>query len=117
MALARIYRQRLAAVPGVRLFEVNLDEVVPHIQPLRVLNGQRNALREFLASLGIETGIHHLPNHLLNLYGGGRVSLQVTERIYQELLSLPLHPELQEQDVEWICERIIGFLSNLGQET
>lgn len=105
------YRQRLADVPGLRLLDANLGELIPHIQPVRILNGQRNALREFLGTLGIETGIHYQPNHLLSLFGGSRVSLPVTEQLYGELLSLPLHPRLDETEVVWICNQIKAFLS------
>jgi dTDP-4-amino-4,6-dideoxygalactose transaminase len=109
--LARRYRQLLGDVPGIGLLNTNLDEIVPHIQPVRILNGQRNALREFLGTLGIETGIHYQPNHLLSLFGGSRVSLPVTEQLYGELLSLPLHPLLDETEVVWICDQIKAFLS------
>jgi dTDP-4-amino-4,6-dideoxygalactose transaminase len=108
---ARQYRQRLADLPALRFLEADLGAVVPHIQPVRVLNGQRNALREFLGARGIETGIHYQPNHLLSLFGGGRVSLPVTEQLYGELLSLPLHPLLEETDVSWICDQIKAFMS------
>ena len=48
VALARIYRQRLAPIHGLRLLDTDLEEVVPHIQPVRGLDGQRNDLRDFL---------------------------------------------------------------------
>jgi dTDP-4-amino-4,6-dideoxygalactose transaminase len=105
------YRQRLGDVSALRFLDADLGEVIPHIQPVRVLNGQRNALREFLGTRGIETGIHYQPNHLLSLFGGGRVSLPVTEQLYGELFSLPLHPLLDETEVMWICDQIKAFLS------
>jgi dTDP-4-amino-4,6-dideoxygalactose transaminase len=108
---ARRYRQLLAEVPGLGLLNTNLDEIVPHIQPVRVPNGRRDALRDFLRSGGIETGIHYQPNHRLSYFGGGGVSLPITERLYGELLSLPLHPLLSDQDVTWICDRVISFCS------
>jgi dTDP-4-amino-4,6-dideoxygalactose transaminase len=115
VALASLYRQLLAEVPGVRLLAADLQEIVPHIQPIRVLDGRRDGLREFLRRQGIETGIHYLPNHLLSYFGGGRLRLPVTERLYGELLSLPLHPELSEAEVRWICSEIMSFLgSNQG---
>jgi dTDP-4-amino-4,6-dideoxygalactose transaminase len=92
MALAARYRSLLAEVPGVMLLKMVADEVVPHIFPVRILGGARDAVRQALAEQGIETGIHYKPNHLLTLYGALRGSLPVTESIYEELLSLPLHP-------------------------
>ena len=109
--LARRYRQLLGDVPGLAWLNTKLDEIVPHIQPVRVLNGRRDALRDFLRREGIETGIHYQPNHLLSYFGGGRVSLPITERLYGELLSLHLHPLLSDTDVTWICDRVTSFCS------
>ncbi|MCK9376407.1 MAG: DegT/DnrJ/EryC1/StrS family aminotransferase [Syntrophobacterales bacterium] len=117
VALAGLYRQLLREAPGVCLLAADLREIVPHIQPVRVLAGRRDALREFLGSQGIETGIHYRPNHLLSFFGGGQVPLPVTEKLYGELLSLPLHPEVTEAEVRWICSRIIDFWRAEEKET
>ncbi len=109
VALARLYRRRLAELPFVGLLDTDLDQVVPHLQPVRVLNGRRDGLRDFLDKEGIETGVHYRPNHLLKFYGGGQVRLPLTERLYSELLSLPLHPELTEAEVNRICDLIATF--------
>jgi dTDP-4-amino-4,6-dideoxygalactose transaminase len=114
-ALARIYRQRLAPLPGLRLFEADPDQVIPHIQPLRVLAGWRDALRDFLGQRGVETGVHYKPNHLLSFFGGGRVRLPVTEQLYQELLTLPLHPHLTDGQVQGICDQIEIFLKDKSE--
>jgi len=107
--LARRYRERLHDQTGIRLLEMDLGPTVPHIQPIRVLDNRRDALRAHLRQQGIETGLHYLPNHLLSLFGGGRVSLPVTEQIFSELLSLPLHPGLEIADVDRVCESIHQF--------
>jgi dTDP-4-amino-4,6-dideoxygalactose transaminase len=87
----------LSEMAGLQLLKADLEKIVPHIQPIRVFGGRRDELRTFLRELGIETGIHYRPNHLLGLFGGGRVSLPVTEGFYGELLSLPLHPVSRKQ--------------------
>jgi dTDP-4-amino-4,6-dideoxygalactose transaminase len=110
VALARRYRERLTGVPGIELFETNLGPVIPHIQPIRVLDGRRDEVRAMLEAQRIQTGIHYKPNHLLTLYGGGRVSLPVTERLYEELLTLPLHPGLDAADVDRVCDSVTACL-------
>jgi len=107
--LADLYRDRLDALSSVRLPNRLWRGVVPHIQPVRVLGGGRNELRGFLAERGVETGIHYKPNHLLSFFGGGRVRLPVTERLYRELLTLPLHPGLAEEDIHRVCDLIMEF--------
>jgi dTDP-4-amino-4,6-dideoxygalactose transaminase len=86
-------------------------QTIPHIQPIRVLEGRRDALRAHLLSQSIETGLHYMPNHLLSLFGGGRDSLPVTENLYRELLSLPLHPGLEASDIDRVCDSICLFFS------
>jgi dTDP-4-amino-4,6-dideoxygalactose transaminase len=106
VALARRYRAHLADVPGVRLFDTDLDTVIPHIQPIRVLDGRRDAVRGTLEAEGVQTGMHYKPNHLLTFFGGHATTLPVTERLYEEMLSLPLHPGVSLDDVDRICELV-----------
>jgi dTDP-4-amino-4,6-dideoxygalactose transaminase len=76
------------------------------------LNGRRDGLRQFLLEREIETGIHYKPNHLLSFYGGGQAALPVTERLYEELLTLPLHPGLGDEEIEVVSAAVREFLSN-----
>lgn len=109
VSLARRYRERLSTVPGIALLETDLGPVVPHLMPVRILEGKRDLVRAALDAQRIQTGIHYKPNHLLTLYGGsrdGRLCLPLTERLYDEILSLPLHPELTTADVDRVCEAV-----------
>jgi dTDP-4-amino-4,6-dideoxygalactose transaminase len=100
-------------VPGVILLSTVPDEVVPHIFPVRITGGLRDAVRQALADKGIETGIHYKPNHLLSYYGARKGSLPVTEAVYDELLSLPLHPEVGDAEQSDIVNLIAGALATL----
>jgi dTDP-4-amino-4,6-dideoxygalactose transaminase len=102
--LAALYREGLADLPGLAFLNREPeDAIIPHIMPVRVLHGRRDAVKAALAGAGIPTGMHYKPNHLLSRYGGGETSLPVTERLYNELMTLPLHPGLGEAGVEQIC--------------
>jgi dTDP-4-amino-4,6-dideoxygalactose transaminase len=114
-ALARRYRERFATIPGVALLDADLTEVVPHMQPIRVLGGRRDGLRQHLREAGIPTGIHYKPNHLLTRFGGGDPRLPVTERLYEELLTLPLHPELDDSIVDAIGSEVERWLAQSGE--
>jgi dTDP-4-amino-4,6-dideoxygalactose transaminase len=111
-ALARAYRARLIAMPLVTLFETDPAAVVPHILPVRIGGGQRDHARKQLLAHGIQTGIHYKPNHLLQFFGGGAVSLPCAELLYHELLSLPLHPGMELQDVEHVVDTLASVLQN-----
>lgn len=103
-ALAAVYAERLAGLPGLALLRTDPEDfIVPHIMPVRILNGRKDAVKEALAQEGIPTGVHYKPNHLLSFFGGGAVRLPVTEQLYAELVTLPLHPGLSREDVENVC--------------
>jgi dTDP-4-amino-4,6-dideoxygalactose transaminase len=80
--------------------------------PVRILKDLRNGLRQHLESRKIQTGIHYKPNHLLTYYGGGGERLPVSETLYGELLSLPLHPGLDSETIDGICDLIIEYLKD-----
>ena len=80
MRLARRYREKLADVAGVKFFETNIDTTIPHIMPIRVINGKRDAVQAALNAREIETGVHYKPNHLLSRFGGGAPKLPVAEK-------------------------------------
>ena len=106
--LAELYRDRLSGVSGVELLTPEPEAwIIPHIFPVRILNGRKQHVIDALDAKGIPTGQHYKPNHLLSLYGGGKPSLPVTERLHDELLTLPLHPGLSREDVEAVCAGIV----------
>lgn len=84
--------------------------IIPHILSVRVLDNQRDDLKMELEKHKIPTGIHYKPNHLLSYYKSD-YTLSVTERVYEEILTLPLHPEIEISDVEYICEIINDYLN------
>jgi dTDP-4-amino-4,6-dideoxygalactose transaminase len=114
IALAQKYRWALGDMPDLQLLEGDLGAIIPFVFTVRVLNGKRNGLRQFLREREIETGIHYKPNHLLSLFGGGREPLPVTEKLYEEVLTLPLHAGLTEADVDHVTGAVQEFLGKSG---
>ena len=109
-ALAARYAERLSGVSGVALLRTDpRDFVVPHIMPARVLEGRKDAVKEALGAEGLPTGVHYKPNHLLSYFGQGQ-SLPVTEQLYAELVTLPMHPGLTVEDVDAVCAGIAKAL-------
>lgn len=105
------YRQLLSKQKSIQLQHIsNRIDIVPHIMSVRILNGMRDGLKNELEINRVPTGIHYKPNHLLSYYGGGKISLPITEKFYLELLTLPLHPEISIQEVEYICNLINNYL-------
>jgi dTDP-4-amino-4,6-dideoxygalactose transaminase len=96
--IAQRYEKELRGLPGLRLIDIDYNSVVPFSFPLFIEDGWRDEVRAALNAEGIETGIQYKPNHLLTKFGGGYPPLPVTERLYAEELSLPMHPLLTEAE-------------------
>lgn len=109
--LAARYQERLKGAEGLALFvqEPNSD-IVPHIFPVRVLNGKKDEVKAALARANIPTGVHYKPNHLLSFYAHPEREYPTTERLYAELVTLPLHPGLSEEDVDRVCTALLEAL-------
>lgn len=109
--LAKRYYEALKGVRDIILFPDDYGEVVPHIFPVRVSNNKRNGLRCYLLNNNVECGIHYYPNHLLTYYGARKGELPITERIYSEFLTLPLHPDLTDENQDYVIEKAKEFIS------
>lgn len=102
-ALAQRYVEKLLDFPKVSLVNKNFDEVVPHIFVVRVKD--RDATRDKLLERGVQTGIHYVPNHFHSLYQT-KQSLPVTEKVFRELLTLPLHVDLNFEDIDFVVDQL-----------
>ena len=112
--LARRYDNLLKGIEGMELFKKDYNRIVPHIFVIKVLVGKRDELRSFLAENGIETSIHYYPNHLLSFYKKSGLKLPVTEKVYSQILTLPLHPDLTEAQQNRIVNLIKEYLKRVS---
>lgn len=110
-ALVRHYLQALSSLPSLILLSLDYDHIMPHIFVVRVLNNKRDGLKEYLSQHHIETGIHYKPNHLLTRYKTD-YALPQAEKVYQEILTLPLHAGLQEEEQTQVISLMKEYLSH-----
>jgi dTDP-4-amino-4,6-dideoxygalactose transaminase len=99
---AALYHKLLAGTPGVLLpTEAPYARHVYHVFAVRVKN--RDDIMKRLGEKGIGCGIHYpVPVHLQDAYrhlGHGRGSFPVAEACADEYLSLPMFPELTDDQV------------------
>ena len=65
-----------------------------------------NNQKEFMKKMqenNIETGIHYLPIHKMKFYNS-KVKLKITENITKKLVSLPIHPNLKNTEIDKIIK-------------
>jgi len=58
---------------------------------------------------GIETGIHYKPIHKMTMYKKKNIKLPETDRIEEHIVSIPTHPNLNNDDVDYIISSINKF--------
>jgi dTDP-4-amino-4,6-dideoxygalactose transaminase len=85
---------------------------VHHLYVVRVTGRER--IQKALAESEISTGVHYpvaLPNLTAYRYlGHGPQDFPVASRYQDEVLSLPMFPEITEEQVAWVCERLRAAL-------
>ncbi|MGB9790951.1 MAG: DegT/DnrJ/EryC1/StrS family aminotransferase [Thermacetogeniaceae bacterium] len=96
---AQRYNELLKDVPGiVPPYEAPYAKHVYHQYTVRVLNGKRDQVREYLAQQGIGTMVYYpVSLHKLPVYADNNCSLPEAEKAAAEVLSLPIWPELSEK--------------------
>ncbi len=74
---------------------------------------RREELQKYLNEKGIGTGLHYpIPLHLQNAYAGNgfkKGDFPVTEKVAPEILSLPMFPELSEEQIKYVVDSIMEF--------
>jgi len=84
---------------------------VYHLYVIRV--PEREKLQEYLKEHGIWTALHYpIPLHLTQAYahlGYKKGDFPVAEKLSDEILSLPMFPELTEEQIDYVCEAIKNF--------
>ena len=111
--LAKKYDFLFRDVEGIQPLQRDYDTVVPHIHVVRIPGMKnRNELREKMLGKGIQVGYHYQPNHWLTRHPNEfDAPLPVTDRIFPELLTLPLHPDVSDTDVEYVASELINLVS------
>lgn len=104
--IAANYIEGLKMSKDVELLDFDFKNIIPHIFVIKAKN--RDSLKEFLMSNGIECGIHYKPNHLLSKFMTS-YSLPVVEKLYSEILSIPCHPDLTVGEQDFIIDKINEF--------
>ncbi|MBI1794187.1 MAG: DegT/DnrJ/EryC1/StrS family aminotransferase [Chloroflexi bacterium] len=112
-ALASHYFNLLANTELVLPAQPHADGHVFH--QFAVRHPRRDALREYLKQQGIHTLIHYpVPIHLQPAYanlGYAADSFPNAELTAREILSIPLYPELSEENINLVSQAIIDFFN------
>ncbi|MFC3334345.1 DegT/DnrJ/EryC1/StrS family aminotransferase [Flavobacterium palustre] len=96
-------------------FDANGNNHVFHQYTLRIIDADRNGLMQHLLDKGIPCAIYYpIPLHLQKAYVDVRYKEEdfpVTNQLVQEVISLPMHTELDDEQIQFITDSVLEFLN------
>ncbi|MCE2928453.1 MAG: aminotransferase class V-fold PLP-dependent enzyme [Candidatus Caenarcaniphilales bacterium] len=111
--LAKIYYDRLSKIAFINLPQVTKNsQAVFHVFAIQVKKELRNKLKSYLEEYNIGTNIHYpIPIHKQKAYSDyNHLSFPVSERLSEEILSLPLDAYHSEDEINYVCDIILKFV-------
>jgi dTDP-4-amino-4,6-dideoxygalactose transaminase len=111
-ANAKKYNERLTGTENICIPHESPDcKHVYHLYVIRAKN--RTKLISYLNDKGIGTGVHYpFPLHLTDAYkylDYKKGDFPISERCADEIVSLPMYPELKENEINYVCDSIRSF--------
>jgi len=103
------YDEAFQDVDGLKLLSHNLDEMFPFFYVARVRDDRRDDVMTYLKENGVGSGVHYIPNHLHPFFAQYRTELPVTEKVWQEIITLALYYEMSDESVERIIQLVREF--------
>ena len=95
-------------------FDANENDHVFHQYVLRIIDADRNALMQHLLDKGIPCAIYYpIPLHSQKAYVDVRYKEEqfpITNQLVKEVIALPMHTELDDEQIKFITDSVIEFL-------
>lgn len=116
-AVADFYDQAFKGSPHVTVPQrIRYSSHIFHQYTMRVKNGRRDELKKYLESLKIPSMVYYPgPLHMQEAYrnlGYGEKDFPVTTSLCREVLSLPMHPDMDQDQLDYITSAINKFFDN-----
>ncbi len=113
---AKLYNELLADQAVTPPVEADYAESVYHLYVIRVAD--RDGLAAHLKNRGVATGIHYpIPIHLHPAYrdlGHKKGDFPISERYAEQILSLPMYPELERDAIIYVANAIKDFVDEIA---
>jgi perosamine synthetase len=113
--IARRYHEAFLNIPGIRLLEKRPEvSHAYHLYVIRLSLGipglDRDTVFRILRERGIGVNVHYIPVHLHPYYrkrfGTGPGLCPITEEAYEEIISLPMFPGMNDEDLKTVIDTV-----------
>jgi len=116
---AKMLTNLLKNVDGLFIPKVKKNvKNVFYIFPIRIVDAKisRDDFIEKLRMNSVEAGVHYPPIHLFTLYrklfGYKPGDLPITEKIFKQLVTLPMHQNLKKKEIEYVANTVKSLLED-----
>jgi len=92
------YNESFKEIDGINFLDIDYENTPPFLYIIKVKKN-RDDLMKFLGEKGIQTRVHFIPCHFHSLFKGYASDLPNTEKVWEELLTLPLYYGMSDEDV------------------
>ena len=107
------YNNAFKEISDLKIPQTDFSDISPFIYSLRVLNCKREQLIEYLKNENIDVGIHFIPVHKHEYFKNSKCgNMDITNKVVDEVLTIPLHSFMTEEFVQRIINGITIFFRN-----
>lgn len=106
--IVKKYDASFANIKGVQIIKHDYQNTAPFNYILKIKNG-REQFMAYLKEQNIATGVHYIPNHTQPFFKKYHTKLPVTERVWKEIVTLPLYVEMSNQDVSRVIKTVKAY--------
>jgi dTDP-4-amino-4,6-dideoxygalactose transaminase len=104
------YNEELSVVEEIITPTTDFKDITPFLYYIRVPKEKKSELRDYMINNGIDIGVHWQPGHWFELFQKTKKGdLSVTDKIANEILSLPLHSCMKEEDMKMVVKKLKEF--------
>ena len=116
---AQRYRERLAGDPRLTVPTLGgRGRPASHLAPVLARSRQvRESLREHLRANAIQTSVHYPAVHRFSYYEAGAEPLPRAEEIADRVLTIPLHPKLDDVTVDRVCAALLDGAGSASEDS
>jgi dTDP-4-amino-4,6-dideoxygalactose transaminase len=104
------YYEKLSKLDWLDVPKGDFDSINPFLYYIRVLNGKRSDLREYMKKKGVDTGLHWQAGHTFSFFKNCRKGdLKITNKVVEQIISIPLHSKMSSVDVDTVIDSICSY--------
>lgn len=110
--ICNLYLHLLGDIKHLSFEKADWNLASPFMFPVLVGDDKRDGLRDFLKEFDVETGISYIPIHRFELFKDDSEKYPQTEDVFKQIVCLPIHPNLSDNDIEFVCSKIKEYLND-----